>query len=598
MSQLITKPRAAGLLLSFLSASAVLTYGNSTALFSADEEFRSASYLQQVASDFAEVLIPTSRAAEKAAGEQSTKWTCPMHPHYIATDFGQCPICGMDLVEMNVEGPDVATSASEARTAVTVRPEFMQSMGIRLAEVEESRFGRHVRSFGIVQENERLQQEITARVEGWVEELKVRAVGDEVQPGTPLFKLYSPQLIVSQNDYLISNQSKSLKAQARAHLSALGVQPRTITELEKSKQPLHRVPFYADSGGTISELYLREGSYVKRGMLLARIQDYSSVWLMVSVQEKDLSAINSKTSALVTFPSLSGTELRARVDYIYPTVDPKTRTGRVRLVLDNPNGQIRPGSYADVVFEVASEHRLAIPTESVLRNGEGSHVVVSLGGGRFEPRSIRTGQSSGRWTEVVKGLTAGDTVVTSGQFLLDSESALRESFRKLQQLQLPLDLLELTTTELAMLDHMIDAAIYVHEALIDGYDLEPKFLEPAIAIREQLWSRYQHTQLAFVMDDAKEAIELAQKAQTESEIQRALSQLVEALRPWVQKGNPAHYSALGVSVYLDKGSERAWLQTGDQVLNPYGRGAAEKIELRKPNSAADPSDDDPKVAGK
>ena len=297
----------------------------------------------------------------------------------MATNFA-----GLRLTSGSTSGPDgdnaAASTGGVKRKAITVAPEVMQSMGVRLARAEQTQFGRSIRSFGRVIENERLQSEISSRVEGWITKLQTTATGDEASEGDLLFEMYAPQLVVAQNDYLRPG-SADLRGRGIAQLKSLGVHDKAIAQMQGRKQPMQDVPFYAARSGVISELNIREGSHVQRGTLMARIQDYSSVWLMVGVAEKDLGFISRDTPATVTFPNLPDHKVEARVDYIYPTVDEKTRTGRVRLVVENPDGRIRPGSYADVTFEVGAELRVAVPSEAVLRSGDGSHVVVSLGGG-------------------------------------------------------------------------------------------------------------------------------------------------------------------------------------------------------------------------
>ena len=530
---------------------------------------------------------PAHAGEAKASTDASTvRYTCPMHPHYIATEMGTCPICGMDLVKLEGGGDEMKAAAAASRTVITVAPETIQNMGVRLGKAEQSSFGRSIRSYGIVHENERRQTDITARVEGWVEDLRVTAVGDTVKKGDLLFKLYSPQLIISQGDYQRSRGTRSLAGRGEGQLRSYGVQPQAMAQIKASNEPLELVPFYAEQDGTMSELSLRKGSYVKRGMLLARIQDYSDVWLKVGVPEKDLGFITTDTPALVTFPNLPGRQANAVVDYVYPTVDTKTRTGRVRLVIPNPDGLIRPGSYADVTFEVGLERRVAVPSEAVLRSGAGRYVVVSLGEGRFEPRLVETGLVSDGRTEIKKGILQGEDVVVSGQFLIDSESALRESFRKLQRLQVPLSLLKLTKNEFAMIDHLIDASLYAHEAIIDGYDIEPKHLDPAISIKDLLWPRYKDTKLAFVLTDAVDAVRKMQAARTETEVQGALATLNEALRTWVLMGAPDHYKGKKLAVFRDPKSDRIWFQVGAKPFNPFGRGGGELIAYPSAQSAA------------
>lgn len=528
----------------------------------------------------AEAQTQTQPAAKQPGAEKgNVKWTCPMHLHYIANEPGTCPICGMDLVKVDPGAKTEGESDGPQRTAIVIAPETMQTMGVRIAKAETSNFGRIVRSYGRVAENERLQTEMSARTEGWIEDLKIRAVGDQVKEGDLLFSMYAPEFIVSQRDYVDALKGNSVPRikSIKTRLKAFGMQDRAIEELEQKRAELEFVPFYADRDGTVAMIELRPGSYVQRGTMLTRIQDYSQVWLMVSVSEKDLTLIHPGTAARVTFPNIPGREIYAKVEYVYPTVDAKTRTGQVRLVLDNADGQLRPGAYADVAFEVGAEMRLAVPSEAILNSGGARYVVASLGGGRFEPRAVSTGVTSGPWTEISGEIAAGDDIVVSGQFLIDSESALRESFRKLERLQLPLSLVKLDATQFAMIDHMVDAALYIHEALIDGYEVEAKFLDPALEIKALLWPKFQHTKLAFVLEDAAKAIEKGKAAQTESETRTALAELVTALEPWMRGGAPQHYAEKKLLMLHDAESGAKWLQLAGKPANPYGSGAAEAM---------------------
>lgn len=527
-----------------------------------------------------ELMLPASAAAaEKEADAAPSAWTCPMHPHYIANEFGTCPICGMDLVKLDTGSDSAGGSPGQQRTAITIAPETLQTMGVRIAKAEVTSFGRIIRSFGIVAENERLQTEMTARTEGWIEDLRIRAVGDQVKKGDMLFSMYAPEFIVTQRDYLdaLKGSSRTRIQSIKTRLRAFGMQDAAIRQLEAKREVMEFVPFYADLDGTVAMIELRPGSYVKRGTMLTRIQDYSQIWLMVSVSEKDLTFVKPGGSARVTFPNIPGREVFAKVEYVYPTVDPKTRTGQVRLVLDNADGQLRPGAYADVAFEVGSEQRLAVPSEAILKSGGVRYVVASLGKGRFAPRAVKTGLTSGRWTEISGEIAAGDDIVVSGQFLIDSESALRESFRKLERLQLPLALLQLDERQFAMIDHLVDAALYLHEALVDGYDVDGKFLDPAIEVKTILWPQFQHSKLAFVMEDAVEALENGKSAKTESEVQAALAQLVTALAPWMLEGAPDHYAEKKVAMFQDENTGRRWLQLAGKPVNPYGKGQASMI---------------------
>jgi len=522
--------------------------------------------------------------AAKPIDTTKTKWTCPMHPHYIADEAGVCPVCGMDLVKLTKPGEAQGETTPESRSLITISPETMQNMGVRISKAEITNFGRIIRSYGRVAENERLESELTARLEGWIEGLRIRAVGDEVKKGDLLFTIYAPEYIVSQRDYItaLKGRNRATINSIETRLRAFGMQDRAIKEVADKRAVLEFVPFYAELNGTVAMINLRPGSYVKRGTMLTRIQDYSQVWLMVSVSEKDLSFIKVGTPAKVMFPNIPGREVFARVEYVYPTVDPKTRTGQVRLVLDNPDGELRPGAYADVAFEVNARKRLAVPSESILKSGSGRYVVASLGSGRFEPRAVKTGITSGKWTGVSGEIKAGDDIVVSGQFLIDSESALRESFKKLQHLRLPLALLKLDKTQFAMIDHMVDAALYIHESLVEDSDVDSDKLKPAIEIKTLFWPKFQHTRLAYVMSDAVKALKKARAAQTKSEMQTVLNELISALEPWLMEGAPGHYQERKVVLFKDARSVRKWLQMAGKPRDPYSSGASVMIPWPKP----------------
>jgi Cu(I)/Ag(I) efflux system membrane fusion protein len=503
-----------------------------------------------------------------------TKYTCPMHPHYIADDMGSCPICGMDLVAME-SGPVAATDGggdAGDRSAVTIAPETIQNMGVRYGRPEQTLFGRRIRAYGMVTANERTRTEVSSRVAGWIEELGITAVGDGVKPGMPLYRLFSPDLVAAERDYLSAlerGQDERIRA-AAGRLAALGVSDGLLAQLRKGRKLIERMPFYADTQGTVAELRVSEGSYVKPGETLAVIQDYATVWINAAVAEKDLPAIGPDTLARVILPNLPGRVIETRVDYIHPTVDPASRTGTVRLLLDNPDGLLRPGAYADVLFEVGSDRRLAVPDNALLIGGDGPYLVLALGEGRFQPKAVRTGLSSGGFTEIVEGLEGDERIVTSGQFLIDSESALRESFQKLQKLKEPLADLPLSDAQLAMVDHLIDAALYIHEAQADGYEVTPEQLQPAREIRDTLWPAFGHTRLGPVLEDAEQAIAEAQQARTQSAILDALHALAEALQPWVLEGRPEHYAEQGVALYRDTDDGGLWLQQGGPPFSPYG----------------------------
>lgn len=379
---------------------------------------------------------PTFVPSAYAASEDIRQYTCPMHTHYLSDHAGICPICGMDLVAVESAEEEVGTAQETGRAVVRISSEMIQNTGVRTERARMAAFGTLVRSYGDVTENIRLQSDVSGRVSGWIKDLEIKAQGDEVKKGDLLFLLDSPELISAQQDY-ISALTTGIKGRidaAKRRLGSLGVQDKAIRTIRAKRRALIYIPFYATQDGIVTEITIREGSYVDAGMTLMQIQDYTSVWVDVSIAEQDIPYINKTTQVSVSLSNLGLHAQAAQIDYIYPTIDRSTRTGRVRLVLDNPNKMIKPGAYVDVEFEADVKPRLCVPSDAILKSKDGDFVVVAIGAGRFQPRKILSGlQHRGR-TEILDGIVENDDIVVSGQFLIDSESALRESFRKMRKM--------------------------------------------------------------------------------------------------------------------------------------------------------------------
>lgn len=501
-----------------------------------------------------------------------------MHPHYVSMDAnGTCPICGMDLVPVSeMDAPDESGSAG-----VAVSPAMIQTMGVRTAPAEVVSFARQVRAFGRVEPSTRTETVAASRVEGWIEDLVVTAEGDRVEAGDVLYRVYSPDLIGAQQDYLAALRSSAdgrIEAAAQ-RLRSLGMQDSVTATLREDRAVIERTPVIAEEDGVVSELSVRDGAYVRPGDTILRLQRYDEVWIVASVAEQDLPSITEGTPVTVDIAAAGVPSREARVDYVYPTVDPETRTGRVRIVLSNEDEALRPGAYADVTFAVDDRPRLSVRTEAILLDSRGAHVVIALGGGRFVPRAVKTGLSALGRTEIIAGLEPGEEIVTSGQFLLDSEASLREGFSKSGVSlgpDVPLSDLPMTNETLAMMDHFVDAALYFHEALIDGYDVQPSFLEPALRVGETLRIRYANTRLVPIVLHAEGSLRMAQRAESPAALVNALSDLMEGLRPWLLEGAPQHYATKGLRLFSTE-EDQFWVQEGAETLNPYGDGEVERV---------------------
>lgn len=510
----------------------------------------------------------------KSAQEEDIKtlnYTCPMHPHYISTDKdGACPICGMDLVPVN-------SSSQQMQNQVSVSSEMIQTMGIKSVPVTLSKFGGEIRAFGQVKANTKLETVTTSRLEGWIESLSIRAEGDSVQRGTVLYRIYSPELLAAQKDYLASMKIGNERriASVRKRLKSKGLQDSTIDNLTDTQEVLSRIPIYAENAGIVTTLEVREGDFVKRGAPIMRLQSYKTVWVMASVPESDLPNVTIGLPVALTISSAKNAPKEGVIDYIYPTIDMKTRTATIRVVVENPERTLRPGAYVDlsIARETVAKKRLSIPTQSILRDGQGAHVIIDLGDGQFEPRLIEIGEVSQGRTEIISGLSLGERVVFNGQFLLDSEVNLRKGlmsfniFKPSFDTNTPLSDLPIDATALSEIDHIVDAALYFHEALMDGYAIDPYFLDPIIQIAERLETKFKGSKLEPVIEQSKQAIMKAKISLKGDALANDLEDLMMALESWLMEGAPMHYKSKGLILY--NGNGKLWLQEGGLPANPY-----------------------------
>ena len=534
------------------------------------------------------------------------KYTCPMHPHYISTDpDGSCPICGMDLVPV-IEENSSDSNEPEVQTQVSVSSGMIQTMGVRTEPVEIVQLGRNLRAFGTVEADERLENVSVSRFEGWIEGLKVSAEGDPVKRGDLLYAIYSPDLIAVQKDYLnaLNSRNKNRISVVKQRLLSSGMQNKAIQELEGRKTVINKVPVYAETDGVVAELSIRDGGYTKAGTAILSLQSYERVWVIASIPETDLPLLDSGIEAKLRFPSAPNAPERGTVDYVYPTVDPKTRTGRVRIEVNNESGQLLPGAYADITMEFGKKDRLSISTEAILQDSRGSHVIVALGEGRFASRSVSTGINASGRTEIIEGLSDGELVVTSGQFMLDSEVNLREGLSKLsastkssaksstmnsnesttadahsKHTLTPLSEIKPDSSTLAQIDHFVDMALYFHESLVNDDAIDPAFLQPAIDLSDSLLSRFNGTELAPIVSEAQAILRNTQTSDGHEALARQLSELTQVIQPWITEGAAQHYQNQGLALYRDLETGRVWVQKKGDIGNPYGNGVAEPIVL-------------------
>lgn len=433
------------------------------------------------------LLAGCGRAQAPAASADAAKtlYTCGMHPQVVQDKPGNCPICGMKLTPIRKQGetakrgpaattgerkvkyykstmmpgevrqtpgkdsmgmemvPAYEDEAAAAQSQIIeVDPVTTQNMGIRTATVRRGPLRRVIRTVGSIDYNETALEDVTTKFKGWIEKLHVDATGQQVHRGDPLFEVYSPELYSAQREYLLAIEQgtntpdgASLKTSALTKLRFFDISAAQIAELDRTREPTKTLSILAPRDGFVVEKMVVQGQMVDPGMKLYRLADLGLVWVQAQIYEQDLAYIKLGQEATVTLSYLPDREFRGRVTYVYPNVDEKTRTARVRMEFHNPGFFLKPGMFATV--QVACEldpSVLLAPDMAILRSGEKNTVFVALDGGKFEPRTVTLGpQAENDTYQILSGLNEGERIVTSGQFMLDSESQLREAIQKMLQ---------------------------------------------------------------------------------------------------------------------------------------------------------------------
>ncbi len=336
--------------------------------------------------------------------------------------------------------PDASRLTPEAGI-ITIPPERLQTIGVKYERVARRPLEKLIRTVGRVAIDERRLAKVTIKFHGWIEELFVSALGDHVKKGHELFTIYSPDLVATQEEYLLALQgrqqlgasefpevaqsSRDLLEATRHRLHLWDIGERHIRELERTKHVLKTLPIHSPITGTVIRKEVVQGAHVEPGQELYTIADLSRVWILADVYEYELSFVKVGQKATVSLSYDPGSTLTGRVGFIYPTLDPKTRTAKVRFELDNAGEKLKPDMYANVELRVTLGTRLVIPQEAIIESGQTQVIFLHLGGGKLEPRLIKTGVKTGEWSEVLAGVMEGEHIVTSANFLIDSESRLK-----------------------------------------------------------------------------------------------------------------------------------------------------------------------------
>jgi Cu(I)/Ag(I) efflux system membrane fusion protein len=431
-----------------------------------------------------------------AKSEQNQLWTCGMHPEVILDKPGQCPICGMNLVPLKKpetaagqQGPAEAKKPDGERkikywqapmnpseiydkpgksamgmdlipvyedqvssgSAVQIDPVTVQNMGVRTAKVKKTDFNRSIRTIGKIDYNEENIFIVSSKISGWIEKLYVDYTGKPVRKGQALLEIYSPELVTTQQEYLLALKNKNLVGESqfasiregaesllnasRQRLLYWDIPESAIKGLEESGKVSKTLKLESPANGVVVHKYAIEGLHIKEGMSLYQIADLSTIWVYVSIYDNEVPWVRVGQKATMELSYSPDKVLQGRVAYIYPYLDEKARDVKVRLEFPNPGLELKPGMYANVWIKTpAIEDVIIVPSEAVIRSGQRNLVFVTRGGGRFEPREVRIGEESDDGKiRIVSGLMENEAVVISAQFLLDSESRLQEVIQKMLQ---------------------------------------------------------------------------------------------------------------------------------------------------------------------
>ena len=375
---------------------------------------------------------PTTNSPEAEAVGSSREvlyWVAPMDPSFRRDAPGKSPM-GMDLVPMYADQVDGRPGV------VAIDATMISNLGVRTALAEYSSLSRLIETVGYVSYDEDTVQHVHTRVDGWIEKLETKASGDPVEKGQLLFELYSPTLVNAQEEFLAAMRSNNttLRNASRDRLTALGVTSSEISRLEKERSVRQRVPAYASADGVISRLGVRHGMFVTPSTEVMSIARLDSVWVLAEVFERQSAWVKPGQNAMVNLDYLPGKTLQGTVDYVYPELDPKTRTLTVRLRFDNEDLALRPNMFARVSIQGEGVGEVVhVPREALIRGGSENRVVVDLGNGRFHSKVVTIGIESGDRIEIREGLSAGERVVTSAQFLIDSESNIDSALRRFDE---------------------------------------------------------------------------------------------------------------------------------------------------------------------
>lgn len=530
----------------------------------------------------------------KATSASDNQWyVCPMHPWVVQQGEGLCPICTMDLTPLDPE---------RFSGEIAIDPVVVQNIGVRVEPVTLGYISRSFETIGIVETDERRVHDVTVRIKGWAEKVQINETDIHVSKGDILFEIYSPELEAAQREVMVLfkngyTQKSNLVTAATNRLRNLEMPESAITDLLENRSISRTISVPAPRSGYITEKNIEEGQQIMSGQLAYRITDLSKVWVIATVYEHQLPNLEKGQQVQVISQYQSDMTARGRIDYIYPRVDRTSRQTRVRVEIANPDYRFKPGMYTNVRFlDDGNSNALTVlaPREAIIHTGERSMAFVSKGNGVFEPRNVEIGRSAANGkVEIISGLTADDTVVVSGQFLLDSESRIRESLLKMVKGDLASEqrpsleirsaesIGELPATTSEPLGTFLETFVTVQEQLYTGayYRLEeslPKLESRFASINS---SGQWPSEAATHLSEAQEAFNNLKSAKDIQSARVAFAFLGNAVNEMLLvSGLPESiqqdYMGVRCGMFPDTPNEGIWIQAVGSVENPfYGKGS-------------------------
>ncbi|MBE3669699.1 efflux transporter periplasmic adaptor subunit [Vibrio navarrensis] len=375
-------------------------------------------------------------ATDNKASNEPLYWVAPMDPNYKRDKPGKSPM-GMDLIPVYAD--DLA-GANDKPGTVKIDPSVENNLGVKTATVELAKLSPRIETVGYIAFDESQLWQTNVRVSGWVEKLYINAVGEQVKKGDVLFTLYSPELVKAQEELLNAKRTgrDGLVKGATERLLSLGVDREQINQVIRRGKASQTIEIKALANGVIASLNIREGGYLSPAQAVISAGPLNEVWVDAEVFERQAHWLTNGSQASMTLDALPGKAWQGEVDYVYPILDPKTRTLRMRLKFANPNGELKPNMFANITLQPVSDSEvLTVPKSSVIRSGGMTRVVLAQGEGKYRSARIETGREADDKVEVLQGLNQGDRIVTSAHFMLDSESSQTADLSRINGVEAP-----------------------------------------------------------------------------------------------------------------------------------------------------------------